>query len=199
MNKQILYQLGNTLYINVTNACDNHCVFCIRDTETGVGGDYNLWLQEDPSAEEIITELNSALKQNYDEVVFCGYGEPLIRLEVVLAVLEFLKEQYPDVPVRINTNGHASAIHKINVPPLLKGVHLSISLNAPTAEKYDAISQPDISNAFEEVLRFAKESIPYAASVTLSVVDVIPAEDIAECRKLAEELGVLFRVREFSA
>ena len=199
MNHQILYVLGNSLYVNVTNACDNNCVFCIRETDGGVGDGIDLWMKEEPTAEEIIGELRLKLEHSYDEVVFCGYGEPLIRLNVVLAVCEFLKTEYPDIPIRINTNGHASVIHKINVPPLLKGIHLSISLNAPDAQKYNDISQPSLPDAFEAVLSFAKESLQYAASVTLTVVDVIPSEDIAECRHIAEKLGTEFRVREFSA
>ena len=48
------------------------------------------------------------------------------------------------------------------------------------------------------MLQFAKKAKEYVPQVILSVVDTISKEDIEECRKIAEDIGVTYRVRVYS-
>lgn len=192
----ITYTIDNKLYINVTNKCTNSCIFCIRNTEKGLGEGYDLWLEKDPTAEEILLEIKDP--QKYDEIVFCGYGEPLIRLDVVIEVAKKLKE-ITSVPLRVNTNGHASYIHKKNVPQLLSGLidRISISLNAPNIERYNEICRPFSEDIYDYVIEFIKESKKYIKEVWVSCVDIISKEEIEECKKIAQKLGVNFKLRAY--
>ena len=196
MENQLFYELGNSLYVNVTNRCTNCCTFCIRD-HSGVGG-YDLWLAQEPTLEEIIAELDTVNLKQYGEVVFCGYGEPLLRLEEVVALAAEMKKR-ADIPIRVNTNGHANLIFGRDVTPQLKGIDtLSISLNARDAAQYDAICQPSLEGAYEAVKEFARLSKKHVKQVVLSVVDtIISEEDIAICREIAAEIGVPLRVRHY--
>ena len=192
----IAYSRGVTLYLNITNRCTNNCVFCIRRTKEGVG--YDLWLPREPNLQELLEAVGDP--SIYQEVVFCGYGEPLIRLElVVAAAAEFKKRGAKQI--RINTNGHANVIHGRNVVPELAPVVdvISISLNAQNAVVYGELSQPvkiSAEEAYGAVLAFARECKKQALKVVLSVVNW-PGVDLAACRKIADQLGVAFKVRQF--
>lgn len=192
----IAYTLGDSLYLNITNRCSNACSFCIRNTADGVGGHY-LWLSSEPSAEEIIQAIGDP--SGYKEVVFCGFGEPLMRVDAVRDVAAYIKSRWPNMPIRVNTNGHANLIHGRNVVPELKGLIdvMSISLNAESAGKYVAMCRPRFgAEAYQAVLDFARECKGVIPKVVLSVVDV-PEVDVESCRRIAEELGVEFRVRHY--
>ena len=196
---QIVYPYQGQLYVNMTNRCTNRCKFCIRYTPSGVDG-LDLWLEHEPEAEEIIAELENQNFHSVDEIVFCGYGEPLLRAEQVVSVARYIKE-HSNAKVRINTNGHANRYFGRDITPELAGLVdvISISLNAKNAKEYHEICQCDYGeegfSAMLEFARCAKEHVPH---VVLSVVDVIGKEDIEACRKIAEDVGVEFRVREYS-
>lgn len=195
----IAYQFEGKLYVNVTNRCTNKCKFCIRFTPSGVDG-IDLWLEREPTVEEIYTALKNADYQSYPEVIFCGYGEPLMRFDDVMAVCRKMRAE-GDVKIRINTNGHANRTAGRDVTPELKGLvdTISISLNAKNAKEYNDICVSDYGEAgFDEMLDFAKKAAAYVPNVVLSVVDVLPKEDIEACRKIAADIGVQFRVREYS-
>ena len=189
-----IYTLGNSLYINLTNRCTNSCVFCIRSKTDNMGGQ-KLWLEKEPSAEQVIELIPNPEK--YDEIVFCGFGEPTERLEVLLEICRYLKRFR--TPIRINTNGHASMIAGRDTSPLFKGLvdTISISLNASTAEHYQELCQCcEGKRGFDEMLDFARRVKEYVPNVILSVVDVMDKAEIEECRNIARELGVKFPVRE---
>lgn len=193
----ITYAIGRSLYLNITNRCSNDCCFCIRHTKKGLGEGYNLWLEKEPAFDEIIGELDKINLEDYDEVVFCGYGEPLERADDVADICRYLKSR-TDRPVRINTNGQANLITGKNVPELLKGCVdvISISLNYPDAGEYSRYCRPIFGEkAFDAMLQFTRECKKYIPKVILSVVDVIGQERIEKCRKIAEDMGVEFRVR----
>ncbi len=193
----ICYVLENSLYINLTNRCSNACTFCVRDKDCGIG-DVNLWLDREPTVEEIIEDINRFNPDTYKEVVFCGYGEPTMRLNELLTCAKYIKEHY-SVPIRINTNGQADLMHKDPVPPRLAGQIdvVSISLNAKNAKEYQALCQSIYGEkSFDALIQFAKDCTAYVPEVIMSVVDVLPAEDIEECRKIAESAGARLRVRE---
>jgi TatD DNase family protein len=193
MNNVFTYELDDNLYINLTNRCTNACTFCIRNEYDGLGG-YTLWLDKEPTAEEIIKEIPDP--QKYPEIVFCGYGEPTARLEVLKEVAQYIKEK--GGKTRLNTNGHGNVINKRNIVPELKGLIdiASVSLNAGTKEEYDRVSVPSFDDAFNAVKEFIKESVSTLPETIATVVKV-PGDplDIEAASKLAEELGAQFRVR----
>ncbi|HBE80063.1 MAG TPA: radical SAM protein [Firmicutes bacterium] len=190
----IAYPLNDALYLNITNRCTNNCRFCIRETAGGVG--YNLWLKQEPTAEEIIAFIGEPTR--YREIVFCGYGEPLMRPEVVVEVSRYLKN-YP-VRVRLNTNGLADLFLGYDILPQLEGLIdvISISLNAGDAQSYQELTGTGFGTAaFDGVLNFIRRSKQVFPKVIASVVRY-PGVDIEKAASLANALGVEFRVREFS-
>ena len=195
-NAEIVYKIRNSLYINMTNRCSNNCSFCMRETSYTVQG-YNLKLSNEPTVDEVIKLIGDPSR--YDEVVFCGYGEPLIRIDEVIAIAKYIKSK--GGKVRINTNGQGNLIHKKNILNSLKGLvdEISISLNAENESKYDEFCHSIFGeSAYNEVKKFvilAKNVIP---KITVSVVDM-PGINVSACRVIAEkELGVNFRVRKFN-
>ncbi len=195
----ILYTLGDKLYINVTNRCPCSCKFCIRYNGSGVGDAENLWLTQEPTAQEVIEALSQEDLSRYRQIVYCGYGEPLCALDTVLQSARYLKE-HTSTPVRINTNGMGDLINGRPVVPLLKGLvdSISISLNAPDADSFYELCRPSFGRrAYEAMLDFTRACKPIIPHVIVSVVDYIDAQSITRCREIAEDLGVEFRVREW--
>lgn len=193
----ILYKVNKSLYINITNACPCACVFCVRLEHDSVGECENLWLEHEPSLEEILNEFEKHDLESYEEIVFCGYGEPLERLDVVIEVAKWIKQR-STIPVRVNTNGLADLIHGKETAYLLEGLvdAISISLNAPDAKTYLEISRPSFGEAaYSSLLHFATACKKVIPQVSFSVVDVISKEQIEACSKLADEMGIPLRVR----
>jgi len=191
----ITYPIRNSLYLNVTNRCTSACTFCVRYFTDYVKG-HNLRLADEPTAGDLIREIGDPKK--YDEIVFCGYGEPTLRLDVIKAVAAEVKKK--GGKVRIDTNGHGSLIHKRNILPELAGLvdAVSVSLNAQNAELYEKISQPKFGlAAYDAVKEFIREATKYIPDVTATVVTV-PGVDVEACRKITDSLGAKLRVREYN-
>ncbi len=197
MSNTITYPIRNTLYLNLTHRCTARCTFCHRLDDPTVKG-YDLRLQKEPSAQELIREIGDP--RRFDEVVFCGYGEPTLRLEEIKEVAAEVKTR--GGRVRLNTNGHGNLIHRRNILPELAGLidSISISLNAENAEKYLALCLPAYGlKTYDAVVAFIKEAKRHIPEVAVSVVH-LPAIDVEACERLArEELGVRFRLRELDA
>lgn len=158
-------------------------------------GGQRLWLESEPTAEQVIKLIPDPEK--YDEIVFCGFGEPTEKLDVLLEICRYLKKFR--TPIRINTNGHASMIAGKDTAPMFKGLvdTISISLNASNARHYQELCQcQEGEKGFYEMLDFARKVKEYVPNVVLSVVDIMDKQEIEECRNIAQELGVKFRVRE---
>lgn len=195
----ILYTYNNHVYANITNRCDCSCRFCIRSHQDSVGEADNLWFKRDPSLEEIKAAMDAFDFTGYDELVFCGYGEPTCALPNLLAAAAYAKEKY-GIRIRLNTNGLGNLYHGENIVPKLARVvdSVSISLNAPTAEKYQEVTRPQFANAFSALLEFAGLAKQAFAHTQLTVVDVLSEDDIEESKRLAEKLGIYLRIRKFS-
>ena len=195
----ITYEVEGALYINVTNRCTNNCEFCIRKNGDGAYGSDSLWLEREPTEDEILESVFLRDLSAYREIVFCGYGEPSIRLDVIRSVAVKIKERC-SLPVRINTNGHSSLYHGYDTAPAYKDAFdcVSISLNTPSPERYDEICHPVKAGSFEAMLDFAREVKNYVPSVLLSVVkDFLTADELAECHRIADDLGVTLKVRDY--
>ena len=195
----VLYDYASGLYVNMTNRCPCRCEFCIRDMVDSLGDADSLWLKREPTVEEVKEMLGQWKLSNYTELVFCGYGEPMERLEDVLQLCRYVKETTP-LKTRINTNGLSDLLHGRRTAPELSGLvdAISISLNAASAEKYDRLCHPKFGmEAWPAILRFTEDVKQHVPDVTMSVVGgTIPEQDVDICRQIAQtQLGVKFRVR----
>lgn len=198
----ITYEYGDNLYVNVTNRCNFNCEFCLRHNPNSDGSIYshNLWLKREPSREEILESIESRDLSKYQQLVFCGFGEPSYRIEDICWVIDRMKEHGTKMFTRMNTNGTGSLIHGRDIAPEFAGRFdmISISLNTDTAEKYNALCHPNQDGAYQAMKDFAKEVQKYVPTVMMTVVDSIPKEEIEACRKICEEeIGAIYRVREY--
>ncbi len=203
MNKKmtILYEVGKNLYINITNRCPCACVFCIRNNGEGAYGSDSLWLEREPSDDEIISELGKTDLSKYNEIVFCGFGEPLERLETVVKVGKYLKS-VSKTPVRLNTNGLSDLIHQRPTAKELEGAVdiVSVSLNAGSAEEYFKVTRPRFGiGSFDALIKFAKDCKNYVPKVVFTVVDVIPEEEIEKCRGISRDTGIELKIRKYNS
>ena len=195
----ILYTYQGQVYANITNQCDCRCVFCIRSYKDTIGEAKQLWHTKEPTLEEIKKAMDEFDFTGYTELVYCGYGEPTCAIENLIASAAYVKEKY-HVKVRLNTNGLANLYHGRNVIPQLAEVvdSMSISLNAPTPERYQEVTRPAFENAFEAMCSFATMAKEAVGQVMFSVVDFLSEDEIAASLHLAEEMGIQLRVRKYS-
>ena len=190
------YELDGNLYINLTSKCPNDCTFCVRNEKSDYFG-HKLWLSREPGAEEVISRLPDDIKK-YREYVFCGFGEPTVKLPVLLTVAKEIKAR--GGTVRINTNGQAKMIWKRDVTGELAGTvdKINVSLNEATAEDYAKLCRPAFGEAaFEGLQDFAKKCAAHGIDTWFSVVDAIGEEKIAKCREIAKSCGVALKVRPY--
>ena len=188
------------LYINLTNQCNCDCVFCLRQKKS-MAENSTLWLKHEPTVTEIKSELEKVDYTNISEIVFCGFGEPTMRLDELLEILKFVKKIHPEIPTRLNTNGLGELEYKKNFSADFKNIldTVSISLNSATAEKYFKITRAKFGiKSFDAMLTFAEHMKNFVPNVVLTVVDkVTPPEEIIQCKKICEQRGLTLRVRPY--
>lgn len=198
----ITYPVKNGIYVNMTNRCPCACTFCLRHNGEGVFGSEPLWLDREPTVEEVCESLKQWDFTNYKELVFCGYGEPTERLEDLLEVAGYAKKQY-GVKVRLNTNGLADLIWREKTAYKLKGLidTVSVSLNATNREAYDALVRPKFGpESYDAMLEFTKDCTRYVPEVVMTVVDVVTTpEEQEECRRICAQVGAELRVRPYES
>ena len=196
----ITYPVKNGIYVNMTNRCPCACTFCLRHNADSVYGSEPLWLDREPTVQEVCDSIDTWNLADYSEVVFCGYGEPTERLDDLLKVAAYIKSK-SDIKIRINTNGLADLIHNQKTAPKLKGLidTVSISLNATNKEDYFNVVRPKFGiDSFDAMLNFTRDCVDYVPNVVMTVVDVVTSpEEQERCRKICEELGATLRVRPF--
>ncbi|MDD6796563.1 MAG: TIGR04100 family radical SAM protein [Clostridiaceae bacterium] len=195
---ELLYKVHNGLYVNLTNKCPCACTFCLRSTMNHVGEATNLWLEREPSAEEVIKEFSKWNVEEFDEIVFCGFGEPTEAFDVLLEVAKYIKATYK-IPTRINTNGLGNLVNGKDIVPLMKGLidTVSISLNNPDPIKYEELVRSKFGEgSFNEMISFAKECAKVLPKVVMTTVDTtISKEEEAKCQKICDEIGAKYRIR----
>lgn len=195
----ITYEYGKNLYVNLTNRCPNRCDFCVRTHSAGSIYAEDLWLEREPTKEEILEDIKKRDLGQYQQLVFCGYGEPTCRLQDLLWLCDQVKK-YSGIDIRLNTNGLSDLINGGHTAALLddRVDIVSISLNAPNAEKYEELCHSEFGlEAFPAILRFAAGAGLFVPKVYMTVVDTMPQADIDECRRICEGLGAIFRVRKY--
>lgn len=196
----ILYEVHTGLYVNMTNKCPCACTFCLRQEKDEMNHSGSLWLEREPSVDEVKAEFEKFDMSKYKEVVFCGFGEPTERLEDVLEVAAFVKEKY-GLPTRINTNGLSDLIYNKDTAPMFKDKidTVSISLNTPNKERYYELTRSKFGiDSFDAMLKFAENVKHYVKNVVLTTVSTTLSEDEErECVQICERLGVTYRIRPF--
>ena len=195
---EILYKVHNNLYVNLTNKCPCACTFCLRQNMDHVGESKSLWLEREPSAEEVIAEFAKFDMSRFNEVVFCGFGEPTEAFEVLKKVAAFVKETY-HMPIRLNTNGLGNIVNGRDITPEMEGLidTVSISLNTPNADRYHELVRSKFGDkSFDAMLDFARSSTKYVSNVVMTTVDTtITKEEEEECRRICDSIGAKYRIR----
>lgn len=194
-NATVAYKIRNSLYLNITNRCSNRCTFCAKFEDFTVKG-HHLLLDHEPIATEVLAAIGS--RTDFDEIVFCGYGEPLLRLDLIKEVAAVLKSR--GISIRLNTDGQANLVYGRNILPELAGLidTVSVSLNAADAATYSTLCNTPFGDAgFRGVCDFLQEAVRYIPTVVATAVTV-PGVDVAPIERLALSLGVQFREREYA-
>lgn len=197
----IVYQYKNQVYLNITNRCPCRCEFCIRSHGDSVGDAENLWFEREPELEEIFDAVDSFDFSGCREIIYCGYGEPVMALDKIKQISPFLRERFPDCRIRLNTNGLGDLIYGRSTAGEVCRLadSISISLNMPDADSYEAVVHPVYGKkAFASMLQFAQDCKAILGDVRFTVVDIIGREKVEESRRLAQRLGIPLRVREYS-
>lgn len=190
---------GLHVYVNLTNRCPCACTFCLRQTKV-MEESNTLWLSKEPNVEEVLAEFEKYDLTDFEEVVFCGFGEPLERVDDVEKIARELKKKRNDLKIRINTNGLANLIHQKDVSRQLKDCVdiVSISLNAPDKQEYLDLTRSKFGiDSYDAMLEFAKACKDVVPNVVLSVVSILGEEKIRKCQKICDDLGVTLRVRPY--
>ncbi len=194
----IVYEYGSGLYLNITNRCPCSCIFCVRSKTDALGDADTLWLSGEPSADEVMSELEKRNVPEYREVVFCGYGEPTERFDVLMDLAHRIKDRW-GVRIRVDTNGMGSLINGSDIVPELASVvdAVSISLNAPDEASYLEVTRNRFGpGCYQAMLDFITESKRFIGNVTVSVVSgYISQAQEYRCMEMANEMGVRFRSR----
>lgn len=193
--------IKNNIYVNLTNRCPCSCTFCLRQTKE-MTEQNSLWLKREPSVDEVISEFEKLDISKYNEVIFCGFGEPTERLDDIILIAKYLKKRRAEILIRINSNGLSDLVNKKETAPLFKGLvdTMSISLNASNAEEYYRLTRSKFGiKSYEEMQKFAVSCKKYIPNVVFTVVDCIGEDEINACQKVCDNLGVTFRVRVFEA
>lgn len=195
----IVYDVHDGLYINLTNRCPCACTFCLRQTMDTVGQSGGLWLEHEPSLEEVKQAIDGVDLKHYTEIVFCGFGEPTERLDTLLQTAAYIKQVCPDKKIRINTNGLGDLVNGEPIAPKMRGLIdvVSVSLNTPNAEEYLKLTRSKFgAKSFDAMLAFAKSAGEQGIEVVMTTVDTtISHEEEAQCQAICDRIGARYRIR----
>ena len=197
---QILYTYKDGVYANLTNKCNCRCTFCIRFQHDGIGDAPTLWHKVNPTWNQVKKAIDAFDFTGFQELVFCGYGEPTCALPLLEQTARYVRRLHPRLNLRLNTNGLGSLENGRDIVPELAGLldSVSISLNAPDEKEYNRVTKPTLTGAYKAMLDFAKACKKSIPDARMTVVDVLSPEDIEKSRKVAASCGIKLRVRKFS-
>ena len=201
MSMTIFYPIGDCLYVNITNRCTCRCTFCIRSTADSVHQSDVLWLEHEPSVEEVLLAAKEYDFDKYSEIVFCGFGEPTERLEDLLKITALWKAEHPGLVVRINTNGLCDLSFQEDTSLRMAGIidKVSVSMNASNKEDYLALTRSKFGiGSYDAMLQFAVNCKKRGIDVQYSIVDVLPAAKIRECQQISARMGVPLKIRRYA-
>lgn len=195
----IVYDVHDGLYINLTNRCPCACTFCLRQTMDTVGESGGLWLEHEPSIEEVKRAIDGVDLNRYAEVVFCGFGEPTERLDTLLDAAAYIKQVCPGKKIRINTNGLGDLVNGEPIASKLRGLIdvVSVSLNTPNAQEYLKLTRSKFGEqSFDAMLAFAKSAGEQGIEVVMTTVDTtISHEEEKQCQAICDRIGARYRIR----
>ncbi|MBO5870280.1 MAG: radical SAM protein [Clostridia bacterium] len=195
------YIVGDNIYLNITNRCTNDCTFCLRNNGDAAYGSNPLWLEHEPTADEVLIQVKDIFFDNCQSFVFCGYGEPTCRFQTLIKTAKQLKNKYPNIPIRLNTNGQSELINSIEYTSQLFGLidSVSISMNSSNEDDYDELCRPVFGKkAFSAMIEFGKRCVGNIPTVQFSVVEeTLSEENIAKCREITDKIGAKLRIRKF--
>lgn len=197
---QILYTYKDGVYANLTNLCNCRCTFCVRFQHEGIGDAPTLWHKVNPNWEQVKAAVDAFDFTGFKELVFCGYGEPTCALDLMLKTARYVRQIHPELKLRVNTNGLGNLENGRDIVPELAQVldAVSISLNAPDEADYNKVTRPTLPGAYQAMLDFARECKKMIPDTRMTVVDVLPPDQIEVSRKVAESCGIKLRVRHFA-
>lgn len=193
----IVYEFEGSLYLNITNECPCKCVFCVRDVKDNMGTGKNMWHEKAPTFEEIKKAVDESEIEKYENVVFCGYGEPTCEFENLINTAKYIKEKYGK-KIRVNTNGLGNLINNKDITDeLCENIDsVSVSLNAPNEERYNKITRNIFGEgSFNAMLDFTKKCVAKGIGVRMTVVDILTKEEIEKCAEIAKSIGAKFDAR----
>ena len=204
MTMTITYQVKQAIYVNLTNRCPCACKFCLRQNGPGAYGSDSLWLDREPTVQEAINSFAQWDLNKFPEVVFCGYGEPTERLDDLLEIAKWLKGKYPNLHIRVNTNGLADLIAGEPTEARFKGLvdTLSISLNTDDPKEYLEVCRPRFgAAAYPAMLKFAETAKEYVPNIVMTIVDapVTTPEQQKRCKEICDRIGVRLRIRPYES
>jgi len=204
MTMTITYQVKDAIYVNLTNRCPCACKFCLRQNGPGAYGSDSLWLEREPTVQEAIDSFAQWDLTKYPEVVFCGYGEPTERLDDLLEIAKWLKGKYPNLQIRVNTNGLADLIAGEPTEARFKGLvdTLSISLNTDDPKEYLEVCRPRFGEAaYPAMLKFAERAKAFVPNIVMTIVDspVTTPEQQKRCKEICDRIGVRLRIRPYES
>ncbi|NVK21778.1 MAG: radical SAM protein [Kangiellaceae bacterium] len=195
---QLVYAIDDSLYLNISNRCTLECTFCPKTQGSHQVHDYDLSITKQPSSDEIISQIELLDDKliDYKEVVFCGFGEPTLRLQQLKAVASYLKSK--NIKVRLNTDGLANLVHKRNILLELKPLidSISISLNSDDERSYIKHCQPQLKHAYKAVLEFIRLAPNYINDVRVTAINGLEQVNIHNCQQIAYSAGANFLARE---
>ncbi|SHI26286.1 TatD family nuclease-associated radical SAM protein [Ferrimonas marina] len=193
-NATLVYDIRNSRYLNITGRCTLRCRFCPKQNGSTQVHQYQLGLDSQPSAEALLPLLGEV--SQFDEYVFCGYGEPTLNLETLLSVAKAIKAR--GGRVRVNTDGLGSLFHRRNILPQLASCvdALSISLNTQDEVTYQRHCAPKLKGSYDAVREFIRQAPNYIDSVEVSAIDGLEGVDMAACQAIVEAAGARFKPRQ---
>lgn len=197
---EILYKVHKGLYVNLTNKCPYACTFCLRQTMDRVGESDRLWLEKEPTYEEVVEAFKKFDMSEFEELVFCGFGEPTAAFDVLIKVAAYAKEKF-HIPTRLNTNGMGNLINERDIVPEMKGLidTVSVSLNHPDKDAYlELVRSKFGEQSYDAMIGFAKACVDVVPNVVMTTVDTtITHEEEKRCQKICDEIGARYRIRPY--